>query len=155
VLASGYYYPTVRPDALVLVPPAIPLIGTVMRHTVSPLVGRLLWPAWLRMLFAPREVPRYMVESFPTWQALQPKQLHAVGREAALVLPVTAAMRKRFFTLRVPIAVVAGADDRDRSTRAHSRRLPEPLSDSTYLDVATRRDHRREALAGVARAKRR
>ena len=28
VLASGYYYPTVRPDALVLVPPAIPLIGT-------------------------------------------------------------------------------------------------------------------------------
>lgn len=134
VLASGYYYPTVRPDALVLVPPAIPLIGTLMRHTVSPLVGRLLWPAWLKMLFAPREVPPYMAQ-FPTWQALQPKQLHAVGREAALAVPVTAAMRKLYFTLRVPVAIVAGADDRYVSTRAHSRRLHETLSDSTYLEV--------------------
>lgn len=134
VLASGYYFPTVRPDALVLVPPAIPLLGTVMRHTVSPLVGRLLWPAWLKLLFAPRAVPDYM-ERFPTWQALQPKQLHAVGREAALAVPVTAAMRKLYFTLRMPVAIVAGAEDRYVSTRAHSRRLHETLSHSTYLEV--------------------
>jgi pimeloyl-ACP methyl ester carboxylesterase len=134
VLASGYYYPTVRPDALVLVPPAIPLIGTLMRHTISPLIGRLLWPAWLKMLFAPREVPRYM-EHFPTWQALQPKQLHAVGREAALAVPVTAAMRKVYLALRVPVAIVAGAQDRYLSTRAHSRRLHETLANSTYLEV--------------------
>ena len=61
------------------------------------------------MLFAPREVPRYM-EQFPTWQALQPKQLHTVGREAALAVPVTAAMRKVYLALRVPVAIVRGLD---------------------------------------------
>jgi pimeloyl-ACP methyl ester carboxylesterase len=134
VLASGYYFPTARPDALVLVPPAIPLIGTLMRHTVSPLVGRLLWPAWLKMLFGPLAVPSYM-ERFPTWQALQPKQLRAVGREAALAVPVTAAMRKLYFTVKVPTAIIAGAEDRYVSTRAHSRRLHETLVHSTYLEV--------------------
>lgn len=134
VLASGYYFPTARPDALVLVPPAIPLIGTLMRHTVSPLIGRLLWPAWLKMLFAPLRVPSYM-ERFPTWQALQPKQLRAVGREAALVVPVTAAMRKLYFTIKVPTAILAGVEDRYVSTRAHSRRLHETLVHSTYMEV--------------------
>jgi pimeloyl-ACP methyl ester carboxylesterase len=134
VLASGYYFPTARPDALVLVPPAIPLLGTLMRHTVSPLIGRLLLPAWLKILFAPLEVPSYM-ERFPTWQALQPKQLLAVGREAALAVPVTAAMRKLYFTIKVPTTIIAGAEDRYVSTRAHSRRLHETLVHSTYVEV--------------------
>ena len=134
VLASGYYYPTARLDSLVLVPPAIPILGTLMRHTVSPLIGRLLQPAWLKVVFAPHAVPGYM-ERFPTWQALQPKQLRAVGREAALAAPVTAAMRKLYFTLKVPTAVIAGSDDRYVSTRAHSRRLHEALTHSSYKEV--------------------
>ena len=35
-----------------------------MRYTVSPIVGRLLWPAWLRVLFAPAAVSRRF-QSFP------------------------------------------------------------------------------------------
>jgi pimeloyl-ACP methyl ester carboxylesterase len=134
VLAAGYYFPSLRPDALLLVPPAVPLVGALLRHTASPLLGRLLWPAWLRLLFAPLPVPQYM-SAFPTWQALQPKQLLAVGREAALAVPITAAMRKLYFTLRVPVVILAGADDRYVSTRAQSRRLHEALSHSTYVEV--------------------
>jgi pimeloyl-ACP methyl ester carboxylesterase len=40
ILASGYYYPTVRADVLVLSPPALPLIGDVLSHTISPILGR-------------------------------------------------------------------------------------------------------------------
>ena len=42
ILASGYYYPTVRADVLVLSPPALPLVGDVLSHTISPILGRLL-----------------------------------------------------------------------------------------------------------------
>ena len=52
ILASGYYYPTVRPDVLVLSPPAMPLMGDVLSHTISPLLGRLLWPLLLRKILA-------------------------------------------------------------------------------------------------------
>ena len=37
VLASGYYYPNARADVVILAPPAIPLIGDLLSHTISPL----------------------------------------------------------------------------------------------------------------------
>jgi pimeloyl-ACP methyl ester carboxylesterase len=42
VLASGYYYPTLRADVILTAPVAIPGIGDLMRYTVSPLAGRLM-----------------------------------------------------------------------------------------------------------------
>src|SRR6478735_10069961 len=58
ILASGYYYPTVRADVLMLSPPALPLVGDVLSHTISPLLGRLLWPIFLRKIFGPNPVPK-------------------------------------------------------------------------------------------------
>ena len=44
VLASGYYYPTVRADVVALSGPAIPVIGDILRYTLSPIISRLMWP---------------------------------------------------------------------------------------------------------------
>jgi pimeloyl-ACP methyl ester carboxylesterase len=134
VLASGYYYPTARADALFLVPPAIPFLGALLRHTLSPLVGRLLWPAWLKMLFSPLPVPGYFAQ-FPTWMALRPEQLRAVGEESAMLLPVTSRMRGKYPDLKVPSVIVAGAQDRYVRMRAHSQRLHEALPRSTLISV--------------------
>lgn len=57
VLASGYYYPTVRADVFLFSPPAIPVIGDVMRYTVSPVIGRLILPSLIKAMFAPADVP--------------------------------------------------------------------------------------------------
>ena len=40
VLASGYYYPNARADVVILAPPAIPLIGDLLSHTISPLLSK-------------------------------------------------------------------------------------------------------------------
>jgi pimeloyl-ACP methyl ester carboxylesterase len=122
VLASGYYYPGPRLDAPILVPPAIPVLGDLLRYTVSPILGRLLWPAWLRILFAPGPVPRRF-KSFPAWMALRPSQLRAVGEDAAFLLPAVAAMKPTYQRVRVPTVLVAGADDRYISAEAHTVRL--------------------------------
>lgn len=134
VLASGYYYPTVRLDAPVLLPPGIPVIGDLMRYTVSPMLGRLLWPLWLRLLFAPRAVPRRF-RPFPAWMALRPSQLRAVGEDAAALLPAVAAMKSRYGQLRVPATLIAGADDRYISTDAQTRRLHAELPDAKLVIV--------------------
>ncbi|HEV8108857.1 MAG TPA: alpha/beta fold hydrolase, partial [Burkholderiales bacterium] len=73
VLASGYYFPTARIDVPFMASPAIPLLGDLMRHTVSPLIARASWPHRLKLLFSPAPVPRYF-EIFPTWMALRPSQ---------------------------------------------------------------------------------
>jgi pimeloyl-ACP methyl ester carboxylesterase len=44
VLASGYYYPTARADVLFAAPPAIPLLGDLLCHTVTPLIGETAAP---------------------------------------------------------------------------------------------------------------
>jgi pimeloyl-ACP methyl ester carboxylesterase len=112
----------VRLDAPLLVPPAIPLVGDLMRHTVSPILGRLLWPAWLRLVFAPAPVPRRF-KPFPAWMALRPSQLRAVAEDAAVLVPAAHEMRRHYREVRVPTVIVAGADDRYVSARAHSLRL--------------------------------
>jgi pimeloyl-ACP methyl ester carboxylesterase len=134
VLASGYFYPTVRADAPFLVPPAIPLLGAVLRHTLSPALGRVLWPLWLKLMFAPMPVPGYF-KRFPTWMALRPESLRAVGEESAMLLPLTLAMQKQYAKLSVPAAIVAGTHDRYVGARAHSHRLHLALPGSTYIPV--------------------
>ena len=63
-LASGLYFPSARFDAPFLVPPALPVLGDIMARTLSPLVARLLWPVWLRLLFSPAPVPRTFTAYF-------------------------------------------------------------------------------------------
>jgi pimeloyl-ACP methyl ester carboxylesterase len=134
VLASGYYYPSVRLDAPLLVPPAMPLAGTLLRHTVSPIIGRLLWPAWRRVIFSPAPVPRRF-RAFPAWLALRPSQLRATGEDAAWLVPAVAEMAPQYRRLRVPTTIIAGADDRYVSARAHSVRLHGEIGGSVLVLV--------------------
>jgi pimeloyl-ACP methyl ester carboxylesterase len=121
VLASGYFFPTARLDALLLAPPAIPGIGDVLRYTLSPCLGRLLWPAFLRLLFSPSRPPPG--GPVPPWLALRPAQLKAVAAETLLTIPAAVALSRRYPELTLPLLIVAGAKDRYVSPRSHSLRL--------------------------------
>jgi len=127
VLASGYYFPTLRPDLPLVASPALPVLGDLMRHTVSPLLARMLWPLFLRRQFSPAPVPRYF-QLFPTWMALRPSQLRAAAQDAATLLPSTAKLQRLYRALEVPAVIVAGAQDRYVYPARHSielaRRLP-------------------------------
>ena len=72
VLVSGLYFPSLRLDTPLLIPPAIPLVGDLLRHTLSPLAGRALWPAWLKMIFAPAPVPASFEPFRNGWRCARP-----------------------------------------------------------------------------------
>src|SRR6476659_2273504 len=76
VLASGYYYPNDLADAVILSPAAMPVIGDLLSHTVSPFLGRLMWPLLLRKIFGPSPVPSKF-DGFPEEMAVRPSQLRA------------------------------------------------------------------------------
>jgi len=126
VLVSGLYFPSLRLDTPLLIPPAIPLVGDVLRHTLSPLAGRALWPAWLKMIFAPAPVPASF-EPFPEWMALRPSQLYAVAEDAWLTAPATFRLSRRYRDLKLPVVLVGGERDRYVNPRAHTRRLGKML----------------------------
>src|SRR5215211_6682735 len=56
VLLSGYYFWTLRPDVLLVTAGAIPVLGDILRYTVSPWLGRLLMPLLKRSMFSPAPV---------------------------------------------------------------------------------------------------
>jgi pimeloyl-ACP methyl ester carboxylesterase len=129
VLLSGYYFPTVRLEVPLLSSPAIPLLGDIMRYTISPVLGRTMWPGILRILFGPPAVPPHF-ERFPVWMALRPKQLRASAAESGLMVPSVVALRRRYHELAVPVVIMAGADDRFVSASRHSAGLHEQLPHS-------------------------
>ncbi len=112
ILASGYYYPNARADVVILSPPAIPLIGDLLSHTISPLLSRLMWPLLLRKIFGPSPVPEKFKQEFPEEMAVRPSQLRASAAESALMIPSAHTLRQQYRLLQMPVAIVAGAEDR-------------------------------------------
>ncbi|MBA3518316.1 MAG: alpha/beta hydrolase, partial [Rhizobiales bacterium] len=130
VLVSGYHYPTARADVALMSLPAIPVIGDLMTHTISPLLGRLIWRGLLWKLFSPNQVTAAF-ERFPKWMALRPGQIHASAAESAMMIPAAARLSRRYRELTVPAVIMAGAGDRQVTPAHHASRLHRELADST------------------------
>ena len=135
ILASGYYYPTVRADTLILSPPSVPVLGDVLRYTISPILSRLTWPLLLRKLFGPKSVPAKF-EGFPKEMAVRPSQIRAGAAEAALMIPSVYNLQGDYAKLRMPVAIVVGSADRliepEQSVHLHR-----DISQSTLQRVAS------------------
>ncbi|MBR0641469.1 alpha/beta fold hydrolase [Plastoroseomonas hellenica] len=127
VLLAGYYAPTARMDVALLSGTGLPVLGDLLRYTVSPLLGRLLGPWFVRKLFAPQPVTAEFREQFSLEMALRPSQLRAMGEDTALMVPSAAALAKRYPALSVPAIVMAAAGDRIVGIDRQSRALHEQL----------------------------
>lgn len=138
VLMSGYYRPTPRLDAPLLSAPAIPLLGDLIRYTISPLVGWLIAPLVFKQIFSPAKVAEHFKKGFPLSMALRPSQIRATAADTALMVPEAARMRRREGELRLPLLIIAGRGDKIVSSRFQSERLAKDVrgSDLRLLDGA-------------------
>ncbi|WP_315780866.1 alpha/beta hydrolase [Bradyrhizobium sp. SZCCHNPS1003] len=134
VLASGYYYPTFRSDVVAGSAPAIPLLGDILRYTISPLISRMMWPLLMAKLFGPRSVPAKFA-GFPKEMAVRPSQIRASAAEAALMIPDAFRFRRAYGELKMPVVIVAGDQDRLIDIDAQSRRLHHDVRQSTFRRV--------------------
>ena len=123
VLLSGYYFPTARLDMLLGSAPAIPIVGDVMRYTVSPIMGRMFEGKIEEKIFAPKPVPARFAAEFPMDMALRPSQIRAASEESGLAIPGAAGLSTRYEKLTVPAFIIAGTADEVVSTQKQSARL--------------------------------
>jgi pimeloyl-ACP methyl ester carboxylesterase len=127
VLMSGYYWPTLRLDAPVAGWLAVPLVGDIMRYTVSPLFGRLNAPLVLEAMFAPAKVPAVFAHWFKGGMALRPSQLRASGADGALMPIEAARIAGRLTEIRALALVMAGTGDKVVNFEANTARLAREL----------------------------
>jgi len=122
VLLSGYYYPTARPDVLLFSTPAIPGVGDVMAHTVSPLSGAAFGPAAVKASFAPAPISDKFAD-FPVALTLRPSQVRATAADTALMVPAAVQLSRRYAELGMPVVAMAGAGDLITHVGKHAERL--------------------------------
>src|SRR6202045_3330694 len=134
VLASGYYYPTLRPDVVALSAPAVPLVRDILGHTLSPIVSRVMWPLLMAKIFGPRSVPKKF-EGFPKEMALRPSQIRASAAESALMIPDAFKLRNQYADLKMPVVIIAGEQDRLIDIDTQSARLHSEISQSKFHRV--------------------
>lgn len=157
VLASGYYFPPVQSEWLPLALPAVPVIGPLLRHTVAPWIGRLLWPFSKQRMFGPSRVTRRFASEYPVWMGLRPSQMQAHAAEAALLVPSAMSMAERYGRIEIPVVLLAGEGDRVVSAVEQTLRLHEalPLSEMHIVPGAGHMIHHvepEEVMLAIDRA---
>ena len=135
-LLGGYFFPSVRGDVLFASPPAIPVVGDVMRYTVSPLIAAALTPKINEKVFRPAPVPTSWIEEFPIEMTLRPSQIRAEAAEAALMIPAAASLAKRLPELDLPVTIIAGRGDALVDMEEQSQRLHEMMPQSRLVAIA-------------------
>ncbi len=112
VALSGYYFWTLRPDVLLVGVGALPVIGDILRYTVSPLLNWLAMPLVKRALFSPGTVPARFNAEFSTAMAVRPSQIRATSEDGALMIPGALALRDHYKDLTLPVVIMAGEGDK-------------------------------------------
>jgi pimeloyl-ACP methyl ester carboxylesterase len=133
-LLSGYYFPVPRVDALLVAPAAVPVLGDILRHTVSPVVGWLTMPLMKRAMFAPAPLAERFNREYSTALAMRPSQLRATASDGALMMSDAKALSARYGELSMPVAIVAGNGDKIVSLE-HAERLRGAVPGATLRTV--------------------
>src|SRR3954465_2503894 len=63
-------------------------------------------------MFSPVPVPRRFRDGYSNGMALRPSQIRATSEDGALMIPGALALRGRYKDLTLPVAIIAGEDDR-------------------------------------------
>jgi pimeloyl-ACP methyl ester carboxylesterase len=131
VLASGYYYPTIRADVVASAAPSLPVIGDLLSQTVLPLISRATWPMAMAKIFGPKSVPAKF-EGFPKEMALRPSQIRAAAAESTMMIPDAFRTRYQYANLKMPVVIIAGDKDGLIDTDTQSARLHTDITQSSF-----------------------
>lgn len=129
VFLSGLAYPEVRPDFLKFAAPAIPLVGTVLTHTVYQPLQRVMLPSMLRKFFAPQRIPDRLQRELPIEMLYRPRAIRVNAEEQMMVVPSMFDLWRHYGSYRLPVVVMVGSEDQTTDPHKHgipmSRQLPD------------------------------
>jgi pimeloyl-ACP methyl ester carboxylesterase len=91
---------------------SLPIIGDILRYTISPLLNWLTMPLVKWALFSPGPVPKRFEEEFLTAMAVRPSQIRATAEDGALMIPGALALRDHYKDLTLPVVIMAGEGDK-------------------------------------------
>lgn len=126
---SGLAFPTPRLDLMPFMLPATPLVGDAIAHAFLPAYEVLLAQV-LRLCFSPHPVPESFKREMPREMMLRPSQLEAAAEDLSALVPSLVELGRHYGKLDMPVAIVAGEEDRIASPYFHAVPLSRALPDA-------------------------
>lgn len=111
--------------------PAVPILGPAAAHTVLQPFYRAVLPMVLQISFSPNPMPEAFARAVPLEVMLRPAQLRATAEDLSATLPSLAALWRQYPHIDVPVAVLAGEEDRVAYPHAHAVALSRLLPDAS------------------------
>ncbi|WP_426162710.1 alpha/beta fold hydrolase [Sandarakinorhabdus sp. DWP1-3-1] len=127
-LLAGYYYPTARPDAMLLNIAEVPLLGRVFTDAWAPVQSRLIGPLGNKLVFSPASVTPGFRDGMPFGLILRPGQVRASAEDGAQMPANAARLAERYGELKLPIVVLWGDGDKLVKQSGQSARLVDEVS---------------------------
>ena len=134
VLVSGFYFPETSAAVSSIAPTAMPVIGDVLNHTVTPFIGAALASGMIEAMFAPDPVPTRFKREFPVPLTLRPSQIKAFSEETAGMNAAAHALVERYSSISVPTVVIQGDAD-TIVPHDHGARLNDKLANGALTIV--------------------
>jgi pimeloyl-ACP methyl ester carboxylesterase len=97
-------------------------------------------PGLIKKMFAPRPVPRRFWDEFPIALMLRPSQIRAAAEDAVHMIPSAKALSASYAALSIPVAILAGDQDRVVDYEQQALRLHRALPAST-IDIYSNVGH--------------
>ncbi len=136
VLISGYFYRSLRLDAMSLAVAEVPVIGRAFTDGWAPLQARVVGPAGLKMLFAPQDVTPGFRRNMPLGLLLRPGQI-AASAEDGVQMPANAArLAAHYSELAMPITVIWGDGDKLVRQSKQSQRFVDAVPQALAMPMA-------------------
>jgi pimeloyl-ACP methyl ester carboxylesterase len=99
----------------------MPLIGPLLAYTVTLPLGWLLADQGARTVFLPQAMPDNFVRDTATPLLLRPREFLANARDLVTLKEAVAEQSPRYSTIRNPVTIISGDDDKTVTTSIHSR----------------------------------
>ncbi|TPJ37000.1 alpha/beta hydrolase [Mesorhizobium sp. B2-8-3] len=139
VLVAGYHYPPPRLALAISALPAVPLIGTVLRHAILPSLVRLNWRWAMEKIFHPARVATLFAAT-TSGLASRPSQLRSISAESFLMLASALFPNRRYADIAIPVGIIAGAGDQLFDAKAEALRLHAEI-DHSLVDIVRDAGH--------------
>lgn len=136
VLGSGYYFPTLRADAIPTAIAGMPVIGDLFVHTIAPIQTRLTGPLGNLMIFAPATPTQAFLTEMPFGLMLRPGQLRATAADSGQMPAAAARLAPRYSDLTLPITILWGEGDKLVTQGDQSAKLLHDLPQAIGSEIA-------------------
>jgi len=131
VLLAPAAYPNFRVEWWSLLP-HIPVLGTFVVNTLTPLVGRAIVKESLKEAYHPQAVHEdYAQRSAEMWT--RPNQVRACAYDERTLAASLKILSQHYSDIQMPVVIVTGSDDLVLEPKNHAYRLQKAIKDSKLV----------------------